>query len=588
MEWVKQLGGSNSELSTDILIDNAGNIYAFGVFRDSSDFNPGTGIYTLSSFPGVYNSYILKLDNNGDFLWAKKIFGNNQEAAAMALDNTGSIYLAGDFSGTCDFDPGDDTISVSAVGSYDIFILKLDNNGNFVWVNTVGGSDFDNILEIHYDNNSGIYFGGKFEGVSDFDPGTGIFNLTSTAGLNAFVAKIDTSGNFNWAKQIEGADTESTFAISTDTTENIYIGGKFDGTPDFDPGPGVFNLTASGTYDDLFLLKLDNNGNFLWAVNSGISINASLYDIKINNANELLVSGSFSGQGDFNFGPGNYTLNSTGSSDGFIIKMDLNANLFWVKQFGNTGVCLVDEIISDDFNSIYLNGNFSGTIDFNPNAGVSNLTSNGQRDIFILKLDNNGNLIWNSRFGGSNYDWDKGISINQQGDVFSIGEFSAIVDADPGQGIYNLYPFGQFDFYIEKFNQKRLSGMVFNDINENCIKEANEVGLAGRWILINPGNYIAQTNTNGIWSIDSLPVGNYTIYADTIGNWEATCPITQNFSIGSATDIIIAPGFGFVSTMPCSDPEISVYAPFMRRCFTDQKIYLRACNSNFATGSTLR
>ncbi|HBS85187.1 MAG: hypothetical protein A2W91_01745 [Bacteroidetes bacterium GWF2_38_335] len=134
------------------------------------------------------------------------------------------------------------------------------------------------------------------------------------------------------------------------------------------------------------------------------------------------------------------------------------------------------------------------------------------------------------------------------------------------------------------FNSKGVYGMFYMDINENCEIDGYEAGLPLRMAIINPGNIVVTANDAGMWFIDSLLPGGYSITADTSGNWQITCPVTQYFTVVHPDSALIAPYFGFISTQPCSDPEISVFMPIMRPCFDNQSIYLQACNQGLATG----
>ncbi len=127
-------------------------------------------------------------------------------------------------------------------------------------------------------------------------------------------------------------------------------------------------------------------------------------------------------------------------------------------------------------------------------------------------------------------------------------------------------------------------GFIYNDINADCIKDNDEIGIANRLGIIQPGNIIVQTNHNGAWSLSNLPAGIYTLTVDDSGPWESTCPPSQTFEVIHPDSVTIAPSLGLISTEPCSEPEVSIHMPFMRPCFTDQKIYVQACNANTATG----
>jgi uncharacterized repeat protein (TIGR01451 family) len=129
------------------------------------------------------------------------------------------------------------------------------------------------------------------------------------------------------------------------------------------------------------------------------------------------------------------------------------------------------------------------------------------------------------------------------------------------------------------------SGLVYHDFNTNCQQNNLEIGVEGIEVLIQPGNFVAQTNALGMWFIDSLPDGNYTATVDTTNlNWIPTCPITQSFTIDNAANISNGPDFGLINTNPCSDPDVSIYAPNLRRCFTSQTVFVSIYNQPSATG----
>lgn len=125
-------------------------------------------------------------------------------------------------------------------------------------------------------------------------------------------------------------------------------------------------------------------------------------------------------------------------------------------------------------------------------------------------------------------------------------------------------------------------GRLFYDINENCQQDAYEIGLANRMAVIEPAGISIITNSSGFWWVDSLPVGNYTMTVDTTNNWISTCQSAQSFSVLDS-GITVAPCFGLKSTVQCSAPNVSIVAPILRPCFTNQNIYVRAMNEFDAT-----
>src|SRR4030095_14166224 len=126
----------------------------------------------------------------------------------------------------------------------DIFISKLDSSGNFVWAKTLGGAGIDDGRCIITDDEGNIYFSGSFSGTCDFNPDTGVYNLTSAGNNDAFVCKLDSNGNFILAKQFASQGYSYACSLLIDDAGNLFVEGSFSGTVDFDPGPGSFNLTS--------------------------------------------------------------------------------------------------------------------------------------------------------------------------------------------------------------------------------------------------------------------------------------------------------------------------------------------------------
>jgi len=142
LEWAKQMGSSDSNYSTAITVDNMGNVYTTGTFQGTIDFDPGPGVFNLTSID-VYNGgdiFIQKLDASGNFIWAKKMGGVAWDKSnSIAVDNFGNVYTTGAFIATVDFDPGPGTLNLVSVSFDDIFIQKLDASGNLLWVKQMGG-----------------------------------------------------------------------------------------------------------------------------------------------------------------------------------------------------------------------------------------------------------------------------------------------------------------------------------------------------------------------------------------------------------------------------------------------------------------
>src|SRR5260221_174489 len=273
-EWAKSMGGIAYDFGTSIVVDASGNVYTTGSFYGTVDFDPGAGTFNLVS-SGLEDIFVSKLDAAGNLLWATNMGGAlNDRGNAIAVDGSGTIHITGYFDGPADFDPGSGTFSLTAPG-FDVFILKLDGAGNFVWAKTVGGVVDNRGISIALDGLGNVYTTGHFSD-GDFDPGPGIFNLTSNNSSNdIFILKLDASGNFVWAKAMGGnSSNEEGRSIAIDESGNVYTTGYFSGQSDFDPGAETVTLTSAGLFD-IFISELDAAGNFVRAIDLGGTLDDS-------------------------------------------------------------------------------------------------------------------------------------------------------------------------------------------------------------------------------------------------------------------------------------------------------------------------
>ena len=318
--WAKKIGGMRFNMSHSIAVDATGNVYFTGQFMDTVDFNPGSGTFNLIS-AGYYNMFVCKLDASGNFVWAKNMGGGSDSEIghSIAIDSLGNVYSTGHFSGTADFDPGSAMFNLNSSGYRDIFVSKLDASGNFLWAKGMGGTGYEEGLSIAVGKAGNVYTTGEFSGTVDFNPDIGIFNLTSTGSKDIFLCKLDSSGNFIWAKQMGGLGDDIGNSIAMDSFGNTYLTGKFMDTADFDPGTGSFNLNSSGGYD-IFVSKLDTFGNFIWAKNMGGPGDDIGSSIAINPLGSVFTTGGFEGTVDFDPGPGSFNFTTAGFNDIFVSK----------------------------------------------------------------------------------------------------------------------------------------------------------------------------------------------------------------------------------------------------------------------------
>lgn len=337
--WAKSVGGNSDDGGNSLTIDNTGNLYITGNFGSGggTDFDPGIGVKFLPS-NGSQDIFIMKLNSLGELIWAKSIGGTGIDyGKSIVVDNEDSnIYITGYFTGTVDFDPSSGTYNLSTPGNQDgdIFILKLDSNGNFIWAKNFTGSasnihtDVGHSIDIDISGN--ILITGSFAGRADFDPGSGVHNrgTVSNATTNVFVLKLKPNANFLWAKSFDGPSWNGGESITSDEEGNVYTTGYFNKIVDFDPDTSIYNL-GSGTisgYNSTFISKLDSNGNFVWA-KAKLHTHSHLSSIVVGNYGSIYSTNGFKSISKLD-SLGNYIWSNTFGWDNASIALDSIENLY--------------------------------------------------------------------------------------------------------------------------------------------------------------------------------------------------------------------------------------------------------------------
>ncbi len=383
--WADRFGGTGTVLGTSIAVDDDANIYVTGAFQDTIIFNPPGSTPTLIS-AGGQDIIVMKLNTDGDVYWAKSLGGLSYELGAdIVVDQEGNVITTGRFSGSGDFDPGAGVFTLESEGIDDIFISKLDPDGNFVWAKAMIGTQTNLGRGVDVDNSGNIYTTGQFSGTADFDPSDETFELNSASSSAVYVSKLSAEGNLVWAKQFAGNGSRG-LDIAVDDETNIYTTGSFWGLQDFDPGANQALLNSEGS-SDVFVSKLDGDGNYLWAKKFGGS--ASDLGLSIfTDASGVHTTGGFRNEAIFDFdAEEDVTLISAGSRDIFVSKLSSAGNLIWAAQMGGPESDEGTDIFIDGDGVVYTIGVFQETADFDPGSGTANLTSLGNQDTFISKLN---------------------------------------------------------------------------------------------------------------------------------------------------------------------------------------------------------
>ncbi|MCK4360004.1 MAG: SBBP repeat-containing protein [Candidatus Cloacimonetes bacterium] len=474
-QWATQAGGTNSDGGKAITIDAAGNSYVTGTFRETATF----GSYSLTS-SGYLDIFVAKMDEDGNWLWATRAGGGSWDwdcGCGITIDDAGNSYVTGGFNGTASFG----SFSITSGGDDDIFVAKMDANGNWQWATRAGGTYIDFGYGITIDNAGNSYVTGTFAYTASF----GSFSLTSSGDADIFVAKMDATGNWLWVTQAGGGTSVSRgYGITIDDAGNSYVTGFFYDTITF----GSYSLTSSGM-EDIFVAKMNAEGNWQWAAKAGGTDCDYGKAITIDNAGNSCVTGYFYDTATF----GSYSLTSSGDADIFVAKIDANGNWQWAIQAGGSVSDGGNGITIDDFGNSYVTGYFMLTATFGPYS----LTSSGSwdSDIFVAKMDVDGNWQWAIQAGGDSWDQGSAITIDDFGNSYVTGYFMATATFGP----YSLTSSGSWDIFVAKLGS--------NSYAENEIS-TKEIGLSNYPNPFNPSGAGRSTTTTIYFNISRKDAKN--------------------------------------------------------------------------------
>lgn len=365
-----------------------------------------------------------------EFSWARSIDSSSfSRVQGVDVDESGNSYAVGWFEGTATV--GGSTLVSS--GSHDILVVKLNAQGNFVWAKQFGGSSSDQGLGISVDQSGNSYVTGYFQDGASFG------NVTLTGQGQAFVLKLDSGGNVLWAVQAGGDSSDVGFGVAVDTLGNSYVTGYFNLSANFE---GT-TLTSNGS-GDVFVMKLDSSGSLVWVTQAGGTGFDQSRDIVVDSLGNSYVIGSFSDTATF----GNIAITSNGFEDAFVMKLTSDGSVVWVRGGGGTGSDQGFGIAVDGLGNSYATGSFDKTATFEDRT----LTSRGFLDVFVIKVNNEGHVVWFEQAGGGDYDFGQGIDADDAGNSYVTGPFGR------GEGIFGEITLTATQFHQDVFVMKLDNG----------------------------------------------------------------------------------------------------------------------------------
>ena len=385
--WARSIVGESSVFA--VATDEDGNVYCGGNFRNTVDFLAGEEEWLLST-PGYTDGFLAKYTSDGIFLWAHS-FGSvyHDHVAGITLDESANLIVYGDFTGIVDFDFGDGELVLEKTSESldsDAFVAKYDQDGNVIWAKQFAGQSLQYATGAEVNSEGDIVVAGYFNINIDCDPGPGelIFENGSESDRQCYAVKLSPEGDLIWGKSFGGAGQDVIYAMAVDEQDNVYATGQFYSTADFNPGGEVFEMTAPSFVSDAFIIKLDTDGNFVWAKQFESTSTGAMAGQDIDVLGGIVYStGYVSEVCDFDPNAGQQNLGALGSLDIYISALDSDGEYLWADRMGSSQNDMGFAIVVDE-QYVYNTGYFSHN-----SVGFGNsdwFNSNGFSDVFVCKI----------------------------------------------------------------------------------------------------------------------------------------------------------------------------------------------------------
>lgn len=393
--WAHAIGGTTSDNARDVTTDLNGNVLLTGSFDISTP-----------------KTFLMKYDASGNLLWSRNPSSGNAFASTVSTDGNNNVIVCGTFtSDSTTF--GNFTLYRNAVpgpGFADIFTVKYDEAGNVIWANSVGGTSSESGgVSVDATGNSYVVFNSLSASVTI---GGTTYTNTQTSSDDSYLIKYDPAGNLMWAKHFTGPSSSDVSDISTDNSGNTYLSGNFCVSCTIT----IDTVTLSG---GSFLLKFDALGNLVWAKTGTGGI---IYALYVDDNDNFSITGQYYSD-TITYGSQSWINSNSGSVifGYYIARFDTSGNAIWIKgdnvNSNLSGYCTT----IDNIGNVYALGAYSSN---SITIGTNTYTNQGTAsDIFIVKYDNTGNIIWSDAFGSNNDDMISGIAVNANDDFFITGYF---------------------------------------------------------------------------------------------------------------------------------------------------------------------
>jgi len=338
LQWTKLLGASGFDVANALTTDSMGNLYVAG---------STTGGLKGENNNRLFDAFIVKYNTAGVLQWTKLLGTNGDDLASdLTTDSSDNLYVAGVTGGSLNGETNN--------GNRGAYIVKYNTAGVLQWTKLLGASDFEFANALTTDSMGNLYVAGSTTGSVNGEA-DGIYS-------DAFLNKYNSIGTLQWTKAVGASDWDFATALTTDSSDNLYVAGSTNGN---------LNGETNSGHGDAFIAKYNTAGELQWTKLLGTNGDDEANALITDSLSNLYVAGRT--DGDLNGETNN------GYSDAFIVKYDSAGVLQWTKLLGSSSLTEANALTIDGLDNVYVAGNTDSDLNGNINSGLTD------SDVFIVK-----------------------------------------------------------------------------------------------------------------------------------------------------------------------------------------------------------
>ena len=396
--WVRQSGGTGSDIAYTLKLDPSGNILMGGGYSGVATFGTETNKQSITS-QGGEDGFIAKYGADGSFLWVRQLSGTSTErVTALTSDASGNIFVTGYFGENLLLGTGSARVTLRTFGSFDAFIAKYAGNGALLGVKQIGGSSVDYAYGVDVDKSGNVIVSGTANAGVVFGSGATAQTLLVQGAYDAFIAKYNTTGDLQWLQSGGGSSNDFAYQVSVDSNDNIYVVGYFNTGATFGSGADAQSITSALTItgassQDGFVAKYSSAGRLQWIRSIGGPSTETLLTVAVDSVGSVYVGGSFNISANISGGGQSQNLSSQGSTDAVVAKFSTDGTLLWSRTAGGANADVVNAVSVNQAGTLAVTGYFTynqptlgGPAIFSFGSLASTLESQGSTDTFLTLL----------------------------------------------------------------------------------------------------------------------------------------------------------------------------------------------------------